>query len=127
MKKEIIICTIIVISIVILNFVTGNYTKNTLENLKSELYEIKELLDKENEEEIKEKIIAVKKDWKKRSNILSYYIEHDEIEKVDLYLVGLESNTNEKEYSEATSELDKCVFILEHIEEKYSFDLKNIF
>ena len=58
---------------------------------------------------------------------LAYYIEHDELEKIELYLTALKSNIETKEYNQAVVEVDSCIFILKHIEEKYSFNLQNIF
>lgn len=128
MKKEIIICIVVIIGIIILNIVTGSYTKESVESIKSELYAIKEQINsKEEENIIYEKIQDIKYNWDNRFELLSYYIEHNELEKVNLYIVGLESGINTKEYNQAIEELDKCVFTLEHIEDKYSFSLNNIF
>lgn len=69
----------------------------------------------------------VKKDWESRHNKLAYYIEHDELEKVETNLVALKSFIDSNEYAEAVSELDKSVFILKHIEDKYDFNLENVF
>lgn len=128
MKKEIIICCVIIIAVIILNIITINYTKDSVESLKIELSEIKEDIEQEKEvNSVNEKITDLKNNWEERYEKLAYYIEHDELEKVHLYIVGLDSNVNSEEYSQAIGELDKCVYILEHIEDKYSLNLKNIF
>jgi hypothetical protein len=46
---------------------------------------------------------------------------------VDNYLTGLNSFIATGEYDEAICELDKAVFVLKHIEDKYAFNLVNIF
>ncbi len=128
MKKEIIICIFVIILVIVLNVITVNYTKNSVRIIKSELSNIREEIQQEEDEgAITEAISELKNEWKKRYNKLAYYIEHDELEKVHLYIVGLDSNVNAEEYSQAIVELDKCVYILEHIEDKYSLNLKNIF
>lgn len=128
MKKEIIICFVIVIAVIILNLITINYTKDSVESLKVELSNIKEDIEQEREMSlINEKITSLKNNWEDRYEKLAYYIEHDELEKVHLYIVGIDSNVNSDEYSQAIGELDKCSYILEHIEDKYSLNLKNIF
>ena len=58
---------------------------------------------------------------------LAYYIEHDELEKVDTNLIGLKSYIETEEESDAVSELEKSVFVLKHIEDKTRMNLKNIF
>lgn len=128
MKKEIIICCVIIIAVIILNIIAINYTKDSVESLKVELSNIREDIEKEeNVNSINEKIKELRENWETRYEKLAYYIEHDELEKVHLYIVGLDSNVNSEEYSQAIEELDKCVYILEHIEDKYSLNLKNIF
>ena len=128
MKKEVIICCVIIIAVVILNIITINYTKESVESLKIELSNIKEDIKQEKDiNSINEKIINLKNNWEERYEKLAYYIEHDELEKVHLYIVGIDSNVNSDEYSQAIGELDKCAYILEHIEDKYSLSFKNIF
>lgn len=128
MKNEIIICIIVVIGVVVLNILTGNYTKESVESLKSQLDTIREDIKQEKDTDtISKEISELKSNWENRNNILMFYIEHNELEKVQLYIVGLDSNVNSKEYNQAIEELDKCSFILEHLEDKYSFELGNIF
>lgn len=127
MRNESLICIVVIILIAILEMVTGNYTKDSVEYLKSDLYQIKQEIETEDKKKISEKVINAKENWKDRANKMAYYVEHDELEKVNVYLVGVESNTENEEYNDAKSELEKCIYILEHIEEKYKFNLKNIF
>lgn len=134
MKKELIICIIIFTAIVIGNIITQNYTKQSVNNLSNELEELKENIggkigennNKENEALI-QKINDITKNWEERHDKLAYYIEHNELEKVEDNLTGLSSLVKTNEYPDAIKELDKCVFILKHIEEKYAFNLENIF
>ena len=127
MKNESLICIVVIILIAILETVTGNYTKESVEYLKSDLYQIKQEIETEDKKKISEKVMNAKENWKDRANKMAYYVEHDELEKVNVYLVGVESDTETEEYNDAKSELEKCIYILEHIEEKYKFNLKNIF
>ena len=128
MKRDIIICIIVIIFVIILNTITARYTKNSAIMIGDKLNEIKEKIKQEkNKSEIYNDIQKLKENWEERNDKLAYYIEHDELEKVHLYIVGLESSLESEEYGEAIEELDKCKFILKHIEEKYSFSMKNIF
>ena len=132
MWKETIICVVIVISIVSGNIITQNYTVESVENISAKLDELKnEILKVEkengNKEEIDKKVNTVRSEWESRHDKLAYFIEHDELEKIETSLTGLYSFIETEEYTEATSELDKSNFILKHIEEKYAFNLENIF
>jgi len=131
MGKETIICIIIVIAIVISNIVTQNYTIDSVKELTDDLTELKSELEKQeddiSQENIKNKIQETEDNWKDRHEKLAYYIEHDELEKVETNITALKSFIVANEYAEAVSELDKSVFVLKHIEDKYAFNLQNIF
>ena len=128
MKKDIIICIFVIILVVVLNIITSNYTKNSTKIIGEKLNFIKEKIEKNEDMKVTtEEIDQLKDVWEKRYSKLAYYIEHDELEKVNLYIVGLKSYYDSEEYGDAIEELDKCEFILKHIEEKYRFSLKNIF
>lgn len=133
MKKEIIVCIIIVIAIIVGNIVTQNYTVKSIGILSEELEELKKdvIEEEDNGEEVNENIKnkkeEIKKEWENRHDKLAYFIEHDELEKVETDLTALNSFIETKEYAEAISELDKCVFVLKHIEDKYAFNLQNVF
>ncbi len=131
MWKETIICVVIVIAIVIGNYITQNYTVQSVEELTSKLGELKQEIVKEegdiDREKANNKMEEIKKSWEARHDKLAYFIEHDELEKVETDLTSLKSFIETNSYSEATSELDKSVFVLQHIEDKYAFNLENVF
>ena len=134
MKKEIIICIIVVIAISIGNIITQQYTKESVATISNDLEELKLDLNNKikNEEEktndeLSNSVDKITKDWESRHDKLAYYIEHNELEKVEDNLTGLDSLVSTEEYAEAIKELDKCIFILRHIEEKYAFNLENIY
>lgn len=132
MWKEIIICIVIVTAIIGGNILTQNYTVESVENLSGKLSELKkDVLEIEekggNKDSVNEKMQEIEHEWNKRHDKLAYFIEHDELEKVETNLTGANSFLKTGEYIEAISELDKSNFILKHIEEKYAFNLENIF
>ena len=122
MYKEIIICLIIVITIIIGNVITQNYTKDKIEAISADLSN--KDIDWEKSRQYFENI---NKDWYNMKNNMSYFIEHDELEKVENNFTGLKSFIETQENAEAINELDKGVFTLKHIEDKNSLNLRNIF
>ena len=78
-------------------------------------------------EKIKNDMESIYQQWEQRHDKLAYFIEHDELEKVETEFVAIKSYIETDEYEEAISELDKSVFILKHIEDKYAFNLQNVF
>lgn len=127
MFRETVICIIIIISIVCLDLFTQNFTKQSVELITKELSSIKEEITLGNREITKEKIDELDKNWKNMHDKLAYYIEHDELEKVDTAIVNMKSYFETEDFSSATAELEESKFILEHIQQKNSFNLQNIF
>ena len=129
MLKETIICIVIVIAIVFGNSVTQDYTKESVNELSSGLMALREKVSQENmeNENIKREADHVYENWEKRHEKLAYYIEHDELEKVETELIGIKSDLETEDYEELVIGIDKSVFILKHIEDKYAFNLENVF
>lgn len=127
MKKEIIISVVIVIIVVVLNIITQKYTNITMDEISNELAMIREDLSKENIEESEKGIENAKNKWDDIKNKLVIYLEHDELEKVEMYIIETASHIETKEYSMAIQSLDTCEFVIEHIKEKYEFSWENIF
>ncbi len=123
------ICIVIIISIVFGNSMTQNYTRESVSELSSGLMSLREKVSQENmeDEKIKNDAENVYKQWEKRHEKLAYYIEHDELEKVETELIGIKSDLETEDYEELIIGIDKSVFILKHIEDKYAFNLQNIF
>lgn len=133
MGKETIISIIIIIAIIVGNIITQKYTVKSvtdfskkIEDLKQDIYNLEEQ-DNLMIEEAKSKVDTIIDDWNKTHDKLAYYIEHDELEKIETNLISLKSFIETNQYSEVISKLDTSVFLLEHIEDKYAVNLQNIF
>ena len=127
MYKEIIICIFIIILIIGLDIVTQNYTKKSTIEITECLSELKSEIENENLENAKLKIEELDKKWDNKHDKLAYYIEHDELEKVDTAIVKVKSFVENDDIPSAIAELETGKFVLEHIERKYKFNLQNIF
>ena len=127
MKREILIACIIIILIVILNIITANYTDKVMEEMTSDLDKIRMQLVARNGENLNDKTDEVIKKWEEKKNLLAYYIEHTELEKMELYLFELNSNIETDEFNIAIQSLDSCKFMASHIRDKYEVALRNIF
>ena len=127
MIKELAISIIIIITIFALDLYTQNYTKTTISNTTQKLGELQEEINKNNIDGIENILKDIETDWKNVHVNLAYYIEHDELEKVDTTLGTMKSYIDSQDYTSASSELQKSIFVLEHIQKKNSFSLENIF
>ena len=117
MTKELWICIVIVILICVGDFFTQKYTKLCINEADSELRKLRRELMQENVDAEKTKTVMneLQEKWGKRHPKLSYYIEHDEIEKVETELAGINGYIEIEEYKEAVVEKNKNLFDLENI------------
>ena len=129
MYKEIVVCILVVILIFSMDLLSNNYTKkvffsinDSLENLRNEM-----LKDNKDTNKINEGINKVEQEWNKKLNFLSCYIEHNELEKVARQLTLIKGNIDVGEYNQAIPQLDDCVYVINHIKDKESLIIRNLF
>ena len=127
MFKEIVICIIIIVLIFSLDIYTHNLTKDIVSKTTENFSGLVEKLYKNESENLTKEIQETKDDWITSHDQLAYYIEHDELEKVDTVMVNTISYVSTGDYSSSIMEVEKGKFILEHIQEKNEFNIQNIF
>ena len=125
--REVIICAVVIITIVTINWFLQDHTKKSMSFIISELQELKEEIKQEDVEKTKAKMEQIKNEWHEKYKILAIFIEHDELEKVETDLSALEGFIEVEDYETGISELNKSIFVLEHIADKYDFSLVNVF
>lgn len=126
MYREIVISFVLLMSIFTANFFTRNYTKKSIEEVMENLESLRiEMLAKS--DQLQNEYEHLEKVWKDKYEILAYYVEHDELEKVSSELYQLKGSIQTDQIDEGMPTIEKCMFILEHIKEKDAFEIKNIF
>ena len=127
MKKCIIIIIVVILGVSILNIITDKITSESVNSVISDLQELKENLELENNEEIKIRMKNVEDNWLRKKNKLEYFIEHDELEKVSSEIYIIKGNIEQEKYEDDIPEIENAKFILNHLEDKYKFMFKNLF
>lgn len=129
MIREVFVCLTIIVLILIGNFFIQNYTTKSVTDLTGKIEELKKEVSKNEKDEtlIKNKAEDLYNSWRERFDILAYYIEHNELEKVEAELVVLRGKITNLNYDETSENLEKSAFLLKHIEDKYAFNLQNVF
>lgn len=127
MYKEFIIIIVVILLIVGLDIITNKYTKKTLQILSGDLKILREYILDEDKEKSKDQMKKIKENWEQRYKILAFYIEHDELEKVETEMVKLETDIEVEEFKHCVSELETIIFILEHIQEKEEMHFRSVF
>ena len=129
MHKEIIISIVIVGAILITNYITQNYTKYSIEIVSDSLSKVRnEVLDENTENgKVIESTKQVQELWNDVREKLAYYLEHDELEKIETEITSILSYAEKKEYADALASVDRGTYILQHLMEKEEFTLINVF
>ncbi|MBE5805616.1 MAG: DUF4363 family protein [Clostridiales bacterium] len=129
MKKEFSIIIFLFVIVVLTHMFTQKNTRNFLDSIILDLESIEKDIFNNNIEKdnLSEKIDNIYSKWKEQYKYLAYYIEHDELEKLEIQLISIRANINVEDYDRCIEELEKCMFILNHIETKDSLELINIF
>ena len=127
MLKEAIICIVIIIGIFGLEFYTQKFTSKSVKEITEIFDKIEERLAENDVENAKNEIKKISSKWEEKQKKLAYYIEHDELEKVHTAIVLMKSYTETHDFPSARAALEEGKFVIEHIQEKNSFNLQNIF
>lgn len=129
MYKEIIVCILVVILIISMDLLSNNYTKKVFFSINDSLGNLRNEMLKEDKDvnKINDEITKVEQEWNSKLNLLSCYIEHNELEKVARQLTLIKGNIDVEEYNQAIPQLDDCVYVINHIEDKESLLLRNLF
>ena len=125
--KKILLIIGIIIFIVGLDLVLYFETDKLINNTQSYLGNLERYLNEKNFEDSKEAAEKLNSKWFEYEKSLSFFIEHDEIEKVSGKVKIVKENTKNKEYETALEDVVETKYLLEHIKDKYNFTLKNVF
>ncbi len=129
MYKEIVITIIVLVLIIVGNIVTQNNTNTSVEEISKELNTLMEEVQKEqvSQENAKLQMEKIEKVWKEKYETMAYYIEHNELEKVETEIVKIKADIEVEEYKMANESIGNCNFVLEHIKDKNALKIVNIF
>ena len=108
---------------------TQSYSRETLGGVQDSLRELKEqILSSEIEvSELIDKTNQIYDKWEEDNELLSYYLEHDELEKVNTQIVLVRGFLESDTPGDAIPEIEEGIYIIEHIKEKEKLSIKNVF
>lgn len=125
MKKSLIICILIVLVIVLGDIILQRYINDKFYSITEKLNEIGESY--ENHEDNIKNIDELNQIWNSSYEIMACYLEHDELEKVKAQLTVMEAAAQIDDFEMVYEETSRAKFIIEHINEKQSLRIDNIF
>ena len=129
MKKELIITVIIVITIFVASFFAQNYINISISDMNNNLENLKNSVINESKDssELSDEIDEIYNKWEDRYKILTCYVEHSELEKVNTELKLIKGFIEVEEEKQSVSEIENCLYLLKHLKDKQVLNLKNIF
>lgn len=129
--KTLIFAISILIIIIILDIIFENYSKNAIEKINSNIDKIGKFFEIEGENYDKEKLEnfseKARDEWRKREDILSCFIEHDEVEKINTKLDVLYTQVKNEVWMDAKSTVSEVKRLVKYLEGKYELSIQNIF
>lgn len=128
MKREAIITISIVLLILSAEWLTQKYTHKSFAEVEENLIQLKEeiLQTNANNSQLIEKTEQISELWESKQENLSYYLEHNELEKVNTQIILIKGYLESDSPQDAIPDLEEGLYIIEHIKEKEAFKLKNI-
>ena len=125
MKKELIICLVIVVGIIVGDVFLQKYTNNALDCINEKLLALRAEI-KQTDDIDMSKINEIDEEWEKNFQIFTCYLEHDELEKIKTQLVIIASGMEMNDRDYVFEEIDRAMYIIDHIESKQMLKLDNI-
>lgn len=125
--RKYIILIITLVIVIALEVWTNKSLNTSIYNVKNMIQNIETTIDKNDIARAKKEFSDTKEYWKSRLNILSFFTEHGELEKINNCLARIEANFKANEKDSLIENMGELKFLLEHIEEKSQLKWKNIF
>ena len=126
--KECVIILAVIILVTITSIWSEKYLEKTSNSLISELDELKNLLQDEREADAQSLLAQnIYTKWQDLRNNWSLLTTHEELDTIELSILGMKAGIEKESNDTALTELEKSKFLIGHIKEKENFKLKNIF
>lgn len=136
--KQIALILVILIGVISIGNLAQKHLINTSTELNNKLEELKKELDnlisiapdKENMEKSKkaeELSREIHKKWEELNKTWSIIVMHEELDQITLSILGVKSCVEIGDLETGREELEKTIFLVDHIKEKEAFKFKNIF
>ncbi len=127
--KEVLALSFIVIFLFVSDILIFRFTNKSIEKMDEKIGEIIEIVYNETYEKeiLLQKIESFENDWKNIEEKLSYFSEHEELEKVSVTTTLMKANVQMDAKEDAYEKMEEIKFRIEHIKNKQRFKLNNIF
>lgn len=128
MKKEYVMMILILIIVISGHYLTQKKSSDVFQSIEKDLNELKTMVEEEEtQDNLNARIKKIEDKWNDEYEILAYYTEHDELEKIGVQLSIINSTIKTKTNNDTFMEIDRCIFLIEHLEDKEDLKIVNMF
>ncbi|SET63602.1 protein of unknown function [Natronincola peptidivorans] len=124
--KVVIATILILITFFAVALYMEQYVNQSAEILTSELEKLEQAIEKEEWKEVRQHMENTAQGWGETKKVWLTFLEHNEIDKIDIVFARLQSYVGSEENVEALSSTAELKFLLQHIVEKQGFRLTNV-
>ncbi len=128
--REIIIIIFTITLVIVAGIIINNYLADTSDKILQSLEALKlEIMVARENGESRAKDLANEsmEKWKDISDTWAMLIIHEELDKIELSLIKVNTTVNSEEWEDGLQEIEQAIFLVGHIKEKEETYLKNIF
>ena len=126
MKKELFIIFLILVFVIVGDFFVQKYVHESFDTISNSLRELQSNPQYSNEQ--KNKIIdEMNMFWNNRFEKLTCIVEHSEVEKIKNGLISVSAGIDTGDDNYVYQEVEKTIYAIEHLEDKQTLKLYNIF
>ncbi len=125
--KEYMMITIIIVFVILIEIITSIITTRIVENLHYYIDLVEDGVDNNN---VGDRMEELSSEWQKSEIKLAFFMEHNELEKINADIINLRSNVknrNNNNYEDIKEIIDEINYRLEYVKNKQKLSLKNIF
>ena len=123
--REYLILALIIVFVTLTELITLHVTNICLENINYDIRELELAINENND--VYDKMQKLLDEWRTVENKLSFYMEHNELEKISSDVINLESNIRTNDNVDSIEKLNEVEYRLIHVKNKQRLKLKNIF
>jgi len=132
--RQCIFALCIIIMVVIVDIIFENYSSRMIERVTGNIQKVEDIL-KENQnqftklemDELEKMIKQTINKWEQKAGILTCFIEHEEIEKINVKLHLLEIELKNNLWGDAKRTISETKQLVKYLNGKYKLSLQNIF
>ena len=127
--KELIIIVLILVIIILGGVLEQRYLEKSGKELIEKLSALNEKItyNDKNNEEIKSESNDIYDKWKKTEAKWSVIVLHNELDLIETALIEMKTSIQTDDIDTGVVELQKSIFLINHISEKEKINIKNIF